>query len=108
MKYSLMNIKTAPSRNGYSMSCTFLIDNVEVADFVDIGDGSEPSFYTYRYKSNRAQLLYEQWTDELDNTPEQYIAWMGHIIKVTKSLFIDILHACIVKHKHFPLELKSL
>ena len=101
MTYNLTNIKTSRSHNGYAMSCLFLIDGITVANFVDKGDGSEPTFYGN--PNDTAKKLMAEFENKLAGLPEIYMPDYGMDLKIDRSLFIDLLHAAIVNKTEFKL-----
>lgn len=101
MNFNLTNIRMAESRNGYSMSCTLLINDIEVADFEDKGDGSEPMFYISLTPPGRDLFL--EWEAELEKLPPVYYAQHGQHLKVDKAMFIDLLHYALQTRTDFKL-----
>lgn len=92
MNFNLSHIKTAKSRNGFSMSAKFYIDGIAVADFRDAGDGGEPSFYVYE----NGKADFKKFENELEKQPPFFMENYGMELKVDKGLFIDLLHAAII------------
>lgn len=101
MNFNLYNIKMAESRNGLSMSAKFHINNVYVADFIDKGDGSQPSFYFTIHPE--AKKLFNEMKAKIEELPPVYIAAYDMELKIDEYLFIDLIHAAIVEKKPFKL-----
>lgn len=97
MKFELMNIKTAESRNGFSMTCDLLINRFPVCRMRDRGDGSEPSFDIINPK------LYSEWEIALSTLPPVYIEQYQMDLQIDKCMFIDLLHAASVNKTKFKL-----
>lgn len=92
MKFNLINIRTASSRNGFSMSCTLVINTTKVCNFIDKGDGSMPSFEVLDTE------LYNIWVEGVSQIGEVYVDGIGEV-EVDTAMFIDLLH--------YAMELKS-
>jgi hypothetical protein len=102
MKFNLTEIKTAPSRNGLSMTAKFWIDGIYVADFEDKGDGGQPFIYINIY-DRKAMELFAQFDAAIDMLPEIYFKEYDHHMKIDQYFFIDMLHAAIVNKQEFKL-----
>lgn len=98
-RFDLQNIKTAQSRNGFSMSATLLINGVSVCDFIDKGDGSAPDFYIC--SNNSAKDLFTVWEAYLQTLAD--IEVNGYNLSIDKGLFIDLLHAATINKQDFKL-----
>lgn len=96
-KYNLINIQTAPSRNGYSLKATLTIDGLDACTIQDDGDGSEPIFRTINLD------LYTQLKKDISLLPPVYVKAYDMEMKIDVGLFIDILHLAIVNKTEFNL-----
>lgn len=101
MIFNLTNIKTAKSRNGFSMIAKFHINGIFVADFEDKGDGSQPFLYINRNPT--AMELFAEFDSKIEALPEMYVEQYDMNLKIDKYFFIDILHAAIINKTEFKL-----
>ncbi len=95
--YNLKNIRTWNSRNGYGMSATLLINEKEVCDLYDIGDGSQPKL------TAKNEVLFNQLNRKIHELPELFIEEYGCELKIDMPLFIDMLHYALVNKTEFKL-----
>lgn len=101
MKFKLTNIKTAQSRNGFSMSAKFWINEIYVADFIDKGDGSQPSLYINPIPM--AAELVAEFDAAIETLPPIYDKEYEMNLKIDRYFFIDMLHAAQVNKTEFKL-----
>lgn len=96
MKFTLINIRTASSRNGFSMSATLVINDKSVCDFYDKGDGSMPRFDIIN------EDLYNTWCIGCFEIGEIYIDGLGDV-EVDTTMFINLLHYAMESKTNFTL-----
>lgn len=101
MQFNLTDIKTADSRNGFSMTAKFWINDTYVADFEDRGDGSEP--FLCINMNPQAMQLAAKFDAAIEGLPKIYIDHLDTEIKIDLYLFIDLLHAAIINKTEFKL-----
>lgn len=100
MLFNLTNIKMKETCKGVSMSATFVINNIEVCDYTDKGDGSEPLFDIYM--TSEAMQLFTAWEYGLTTLPTQHCEGIGEI-GIDKDMFICFLHSALMKKTEFKL-----
>lgn len=84
--FKLVNIEMYPSRNGYTLDATLLMNGDFVCDIEDKGDGSLPILR----KVNQPVL--DKIISALEQLPPQFIDSYGCELKVDIYLFIDLLN----------------
>ena len=93
----LTNIKTARSRNGYSLKAKLLIDNNEVCLIDDLGDGSMPKITIIN------PIIYNELESKISELPEIYVPEYDMCLKIDITMFMDMLHASQISKKPFNL-----
>lgn len=101
MKFNLTDIQMAPSRNGYSMSAKFWINDVHVADFEDRGDGGEPLLYINM--NPEALKLAAHFDAAIEQLPPIYHKKYDQWMKIDQYMFIDMLHLALETKSEFKL-----
>jgi hypothetical protein len=92
--FNLTEIHTAPSRNGFSMTAKFWINDIFIGTFEDKGDGGQP-FIWANHGSKEASDLYAILLQELEKLPPIYLPEFDDSIKIDEYFFIDLLHAAL-------------
>lgn len=96
-KFSLKNVKSYPSRNGFSLLADLYVDGKWILTIDDAGDGGEAKFYIEDFE------LVEAFDALLESLPELYNEKFDVKMKVDRTMFIDLLHFSIVEKRPFSM-----